>query len=83
MNIDRDFINTRLLVHKHVKISVDKWIFEITHPHKQVTIFGIFFFRTKLENIFKTLVEQSNLLYMKYKIVDFNCKQGTLNKFNF
>ena len=24
----RDFVNTRLLVHKHVKISVDKWVLE-------------------------------------------------------
>ena len=24
----RDFVNTRLLVHKHVKISVDKWIWK-------------------------------------------------------
>ena len=37
-----DFFNTRLLVHKHVQISVDEWILEITHPHKQVTVFGIF-----------------------------------------
>ena len=39
----RDFVNTRLLVHKHVKISVDEWILEATRPHKHVTIFGIFF----------------------------------------
>ena len=32
----RDFINTRLLVHKHVKISVDEWILETTHPQKHV-----------------------------------------------
>ena len=32
----RDFINTHLLVHKHVKISVDKWILETTHPQKHV-----------------------------------------------
>ena len=25
----RDFVNTRLLVHKHVKISVDEWILKI------------------------------------------------------
>ena len=24
------------LVHKHVKISVDKWVLETTHPHKHV-----------------------------------------------
>ena len=50
----RDFVNTCLLVHKHVEISVDERILETTRPHKHVTIFGIFFvnfllFRTKLE----------------------------------
>ena len=39
----RDFVNNRLLVHKHVKISVDEWILETTCPHKPVTIFGIYF----------------------------------------
>ena len=38
----RDFINTHSLVHKHVKISVNEWILETTHPHKHVTIFGIY-----------------------------------------
>ena len=32
----RAFINTRLLIHKHVKISVDEWILETTHPQKHV-----------------------------------------------
>ena len=32
----RDFINTRLLIHKHVKISVDEWILETTRPQKHV-----------------------------------------------
>ena len=32
----RTFINTRLLVHKHVKISVDEWILETTRPQKHV-----------------------------------------------
>ena len=32
----RALVNTRLLVHKHVKISVDEWIFETTHPQKHV-----------------------------------------------
>ena len=32
----RAFINTHLLVHKHVKISVDKWILETTRPQKHV-----------------------------------------------
>ena len=32
----RAFVNTHLLIHKHVKISVDKWILEITHPQKHV-----------------------------------------------
>ena len=32
----RDFVNTRLLVHKHVKISVDEWILETTRPQKHV-----------------------------------------------
>ena len=32
----RDFVNTRLLVHKHVKISVDEWILETTCPQKHV-----------------------------------------------
>ena len=54
---NRDFVNTRLLVHKHVKISVDEWILETTRPHKHVTIFrkflSIFFFRTKLEYYFQ------------------------------
>ena len=26
------------LVHKHVKMSVGKWIMETTHPHKHVQI---------------------------------------------
>ena len=34
----RAFVSTRPLVHKHVKISVDEWIMETTHPHKQVQI---------------------------------------------
>ena len=34
--IVRDFVNTRLLVHKHVKISVDEWILESTRPQKHV-----------------------------------------------
>ena len=38
----RDFVTTRLLVHKHVKISVDEWILETTHPHKHVS-FGIYY----------------------------------------
>ena len=42
MSMSKDFVNTRLLVHKHVKISVDKCILETTHPHKHVIIFGIF-----------------------------------------
>ena len=32
----RAFINTHLLIHKHVKISVDEWILETTHPQKHV-----------------------------------------------
>ena len=32
----RAFVNIRLLVHKHVKISVDEWILETTHPQKHV-----------------------------------------------
>ena len=36
IRIVRAFINTRLLIHKHVKISVDKWILETTHPQKHV-----------------------------------------------
>ena len=35
-NEDRDFVNTCLLVHKHVKISVDEWILETTRPQKHV-----------------------------------------------
>ena len=34
----RAFVNTRQLVHKHVKVSVGKWILETTHPHKHVQI---------------------------------------------
>ena len=52
----RDFVNTRLLVHKYVKISVDEWILETTRPHKHVIILitseyflSIFLFRAKLE----------------------------------
>ena len=33
---NRAFVNTRFLVHKHVKISVDEWILETTHPQKHV-----------------------------------------------
>ena len=32
----RDFVNTHLLIHKHVKISVDEWILESTRPQKHV-----------------------------------------------
>ena len=32
----RAFINTHLLVHKHVKISVDEWILDTTRPQKHV-----------------------------------------------
>ena len=32
----RAFVNTRLLVHKHVKISVDERILETTRPQKHV-----------------------------------------------
>ena len=35
----RAFVSTPPLVHKHVKISVDEWIMETTHPHKHVQIF--------------------------------------------
>ena len=35
-SIGRAFVNTRLLVHKHVKISVDEWIMETTRPQKHV-----------------------------------------------
>ena len=31
------------LVHKHVKISVDKWALETTRPHKHVTILDYIF----------------------------------------
>ena len=34
--VSRDFVNTRLLVHKHVKISVDECILETSGPHKHV-----------------------------------------------
>ena len=36
--IYRAFVSTRPLVHKHVKMSVGKWIFETTRPHKHVQI---------------------------------------------
>ena len=39
MSISRAFVNTRLLVHKHVKISVDEWILETTRPQKHVKFF--------------------------------------------
>ena len=35
---NRAFVSTRSLVHKHVKISVGKWIMETTLPHKHVHI---------------------------------------------
>ena len=35
-NFNRAFVNTRLLVHKHVKISVGEWILETTRPQKHV-----------------------------------------------
>ena len=34
----RAFVSTRPLVHKHVKMSVGKWILETTRPHKHVQI---------------------------------------------
>ena len=37
----RDFINIRLLIHKHVEIRVDKWILETTRHHKHVAVFAI------------------------------------------
>ena len=36
--IYRAFVNTHLLVHKHVKISVDEWILETTRPQKHVKV---------------------------------------------
>ena len=72
----RDFVNTRLLVHKHVKISVDEWVLETTRPHKHVTIFvnflSIFFCRTKLE---------SNNIFFQHTSTtgDFNYKQEKRN----
>ena len=33
---NRAFVNTCLLVQKHVKISVDEWILETTCPQKHV-----------------------------------------------
>ena len=38
-----DFVNTRLLFQKHVKISVDEWILKTTCLHKHVIIFGIYY----------------------------------------
>ena len=35
-NTKQGFVNTRLLIHKHVKISVDEWILETTRPQKHV-----------------------------------------------
>ena len=34
--VHRAFVNTHLLVQKHVKISVDEWILETTRPQKHV-----------------------------------------------
>ena len=34
----RAFVSIRPAVHKHVKMSVGKWILETTHPHKHVQI---------------------------------------------
>ena len=38
---NRDFVNTRLLIHKHVKINVDEWILETTRPQKHVKILAL------------------------------------------
>ena len=48
----KDFINIRLLIHKYVKIRVDKWILETTRPHKHVTVFGIctIYFVSRMKN---------------------------------
>ena len=46
----RDFVNTRLLVHKHVKISVDEWILKTTRPHKHVAILGFLFVNVCIQN---------------------------------
>ena len=34
----RAFVSTHPLVHKHVKMSVGKWIMKTTRPHKYVQI---------------------------------------------
>ena len=46
----RDSINTYLLVHKDVKISIDEWISKTTYPHKQATHFGVYFFQFYVPN---------------------------------
>ena len=37
----RVFVNTHLLVHKHVKISVDEWILETTCPQKHAKFLAL------------------------------------------
>ena len=46
----RAFVSTRPLIHKHVKMSVGKWIMETTHPHKYVNIPGDHIFDGSLES---------------------------------
>ena len=69
----QDFVNTRLLVHKHVKISVDEWILETTHPHKHVTFFGIFSaaFQPFLFTFESCVIFQCAVVFIKY-ILEFS-----------
>ena len=48
---NRIFVNTHLLIHKHVTISVNKRIVEITSPHKHVTIFRVYYISVFISRI--------------------------------
>ena len=41
MQKNRDFVNTLLFVHKHVKIRVDKWILETTRPQESNAVSSV------------------------------------------
>ena len=65
----RAFVSTRPLVRKHVKISVDEWIMETTHPHNRVQIPEYHFF-WKLSSISDLIVadlDTQSILSMVYK----------------
>ena len=68
---NRDVVSTRLLVHKHVKISVEGWILETNRPHKHVTIFGIF--ELYFVSVFMSRIELEGKYYYRPQR---SCGQG-------